>query len=464
MGQSLLDDFVIERELGAGGMGKVFLVRSQSGGQRFAVKKTHTLDAESRRQFLAELQTWIDLPDHPHLAACRFFRTIGDAVVIFAEYVDGGSLADWIADGRITDIRRLLDIVIQFAWGLQAAHERGLVHQDIKPANVLMTKEGVVKVADFGLARTRVRGGIAGEDGASGLVSFGGRTLAYCSPEQAAGQRLGPGTDVWSWGLSVLEIFTGGVTWMSGVAAAEVFEAYLEEGPPSPEAIRMPPALAYLLRRCFLLEPRERPSMEMLAGAIQQVYQKEAGEEYTRASPGGSVERGLHAVVHDRWSLDRCEWRDPREWLLEAFEAAGRSAAEIETYLPQPASSRKAQAIAELPAYEEARRILVQLIADGNTALRKRLVALCMEKALIHSRVDDFPGALKLKEQAIEVCECLVHQEGHCELTDALAGLYEANRSEPKLPRHPHCSNEKRCLTIWSQNRMTVGKESRQRA
>ncbi len=159
-GEVLLGEFEIERRLGAGGMGTVFLVKSRSTGQRFALKavlpaKLH--DEDSRRAILDELQTWIDLPDHPHLAACRFFRTIGNEVAIFAEYVEGGSLHDWIQSRKLTQEEQILDVAIQFAWGLHAAHEMGLIHQDAKPGNVLMMPDGTAKVADFGLAR-RVRG------------------------------------------------------------------------------------------------------------------------------------------------------------------------------------------------------------------------------------------------------------------------------------------------------------------
>ena len=153
VGQGILDDYVVERELGAGGMGKVYLLRSRSTGQPFAVKRAFLRNEDSRRNFLAELRTWIDLPEHPHLVACRFFRTVGDEVVIFAEFVEGGSLADWIRDRRLKGLEQILDVAIQFAWGLHAAHELGLVHQDVKPGNALMTGDGLLKVGDFGLAR-----------------------------------------------------------------------------------------------------------------------------------------------------------------------------------------------------------------------------------------------------------------------------------------------------------------------
>ncbi len=171
-------------------------------------------NAASQRLFLDELQTWIDLPEHPHLTSCRFFRTVDVEVAIFAEFVEGGSLADWIHTGKLTRLEDLLDVAIQFAWGLHAAHEHGLIHQDVKPGNVLLTLQGLVKVSDFGLARARAAADLpmGNQAGQSILISCGGMTPAYCSPEQAAGRRLSRKTDVWSWGVSVLEMFIGEVT------------------------------------------------------------------------------------------------------------------------------------------------------------------------------------------------------------------------------------------------------------
>src|SRR5438309_10505616 len=77
-GQTLLDDFAVQRVLGEGGMGKVYLVKSRTTNMRFAVKRARGLSEGERRNFLAELQTWIDLPEHPNLVPCRFFRTVGD--------------------------------------------------------------------------------------------------------------------------------------------------------------------------------------------------------------------------------------------------------------------------------------------------------------------------------------------------------------------------------------------------
>jgi len=255
-GQLLLDDFLIEGELGEGGMGKVYLARSRSSGQPFAVKRTKLRDDAGRRNFLAELQTWIDLPPHPHLAACRFFRTVGNDVIIFAEYVDGGSLGRRIRERRLIHLAQVLDVAIQTAWGLHALHEVGVVHQDFKPGNVLLTAEGVARVTDFGLARARA---VAGETARAGegtiLVSVGGMTPAYCSPEQAQGRPSTRRTDLWSWGLAVLEMFAGEVSWPSGTVAAEALEHYLQTGAADSRLPAMPAGVAEMLRRCFRQDP-----------------------------------------------------------------------------------------------------------------------------------------------------------------------------------------------------------------
>jgi predicted Zn finger-like uncharacterized protein len=416
VGQVFLDDFVVERLLGAGGMGAVYLVRSRSSGQPFALKTvlaSRFADPVSRRNFLDELQTWIDLPEHPHLAACRFFRTVGDEIAIFAEYVAGGSLADWIRERKLTRLEGMLDVAIQFAWGLHAAHEHGLVHQDVKPANVLLTPEGVAKVADFGLARARA---VAGERAAAGpgqsvLVSAGGMTPAYCSPEQAEGRPLSRKTDVWSWGLSVLEMFTGEVTWQTGQAAPDVLEACLESGPEDARLARLPADLAEVLRRCFRQDPAGRwAKLDDAAQALWRLYREAAGKEYSRQAPAVRPS-GRHATVtYDRRTVGGATWADPREWLRKAVREAGRSAAEVEALLPARQGSRRAQAIADLAAYEEARRIFERLVARGRQDLEEDLATLCMEKASVHQDCEDWPGAATLYDRAIALWERLLER------------------------------------------------------
>ncbi len=438
-----LEDFVIDRKLGEGGMGAVFLVYSQATGQHFALKRTTLPGDANRRNFLAELQTWLDLPDYPHLTACRFFRTAGDDVVVFAEYVAGGSLHDWIAGGMLTELEKILDVAIQFAWGLHAAHEAGVVHQDVKPGNVLLTAEGLVKVTDFGLARAR---GVAGEGpappGQSILVSCGGMTPAYCSPEQEAGEPLSRKTDVWSWGVSLLEMFTREVFWRRGPEAPWAMEGYLGEGE-SEEPSPIPEAVVEVLRRCFREEPDERWSnLEEAAEQLQTVYQKEFGRPYPRRRPPLSASP-CKVAEHDRRTIGGAAWQDPRPYLERALKLAGRHPREVGILFPSRGGSRQAQAVAELAIFEEARRVYQRVIDRGRKEQEPQLALVCHHKALVHEFLNDMPGAGAQYDQALTIFERLVHQEGRGEWAHDLAMTYQNKGAGPV-----HRSGDQRATVV----------------
>ena len=439
-GQTLLDDFRVEGLLGEGGMGKVHLVRSRSSRLAFAVKRAKAFDDLARRNFLAELQTWIDLPDHPNLVACRFFRTLGEEILIFAEYVDGGSLREWISSQKLYEggpkaaLERMLDVAIQFAWGLHCLHELGLVHQDVKPGNVLLAGEhraavqGVkAKVTDYGLARAKAAGGerYVSEQGRSILVSSGGFTPAYCSPEQARGLAVTRKTDIWSWGVSVLEMFTGEVTWASGQVAAEALEQYLRERENDRLIPAMPAGVLEVLKGCFLGEPARRwESLAEVVDRLKAVCRKTVGVDYGRvldaieraaAPPAGIKERRTHLGA---------SWTDPREWLERALRAEGKNPAKAEAIVSKHGGSRRGELVADLAIYDQARRAYERLVNAGHKELEADLAVLCMHKALVHSIADDMPGALGEYDRAVEIRERLVHQEGRGELAKDLADAY----------------------------------------
>jgi WD40 repeat protein/serine/threonine protein kinase len=279
--------------LGQGGMGKVYRVHHQSWNIDLAVKcpLPSAFHTETQKQlFISEAETWINLGLHPHIVSCYYVRMIDGIPRLFAECVEGGSLQRWIAERKLTSLEQLLDVSIQFAWGLAYAHEQGLIHRDVKPANVLMTIEGIAKVTDFGLAKARaaLEGQPRQEDKKSLLVSSGGMTPAYCSPEQHSGQPLTLKTDLWSWAVSLLELFTGEVTWYSGAAAGEALEEFVNATGQAVSLpyIPMPGALAALLRECFQQELDRRPKdMLEAAGRLQAIYEQEIGQPYTRHAP-----------------------------------------------------------------------------------------------------------------------------------------------------------------------------------
>lgn len=245
--------------LGAGGMGVVHRVRHVGWGEDLAVKSPRPelwAGTDGIKGFLHEAKVWVDL------ARAGRYRSLAD----------------------------VLDVSIQMAWGLQAAHEAGVVHQDVKPANVLLTADGTAKITDFGLvraqARAEARTGIPWQDadgsGMSILVTRRGMTPAYASPEQVAGKPVGWRSDVWSWAVSVLELFAGQVSWRTGSAAGEALDAYLAQGSAVGRAV-MPEAVAELLGECFAVDPARRPVwMRVVAERLVSAYEAQLGTPYPR--------------------------------------------------------------------------------------------------------------------------------------------------------------------------------------
>jgi len=296
VGDVIANRYEVRALLGEGGMGTVHLVHHRDWHIDLAVKSPRPgilSRAGGAENFEREAETWVGLGLHPHTVSCYYVRRLGGIPRVFAEFVPGGSLSDWIRTGKLyagsraTALERMLDIAVQFAWGLHYSHETSLIHQDVKPANVMMTPDGIAKVTDFGLARARPMAGGPGTDGAGTVVvDKVGMTPAYASPEQASGGSLTRRTDLWSWGVSILEMFTGEVTWPSGTVVAGALDAYLASGPEREGIPPMPEGLAALLRRCFQEDPDGRPhDMAGVAEDLFAVYRETTGKDYPRQQP-----------------------------------------------------------------------------------------------------------------------------------------------------------------------------------
>ncbi len=281
-----------------GGMGRVYRVLHSGWAMDLAAKVPHgesVRDTRARQVFIDECQTWVTLALHPHVVTCYYVRRVDDIPVIFAEFVEGGSLKEWIdsrklyKSGSQEALKRILDIAIQAAWGLHHAHQQGLVHQDVKPANIMMMLDGTAKITDFGLAKARASAGERSStqsDRGSILVSSGGMTPAYCSPEQANKQLLSRKTDMWSWAVSVLEMFVGEVTWPSGLAAPEVLAQHRESASEHPDVPPMPSAVANVLATCLRQNPEDRfADMAAIAVTLRELFPHVVGQEQKRAIP-----------------------------------------------------------------------------------------------------------------------------------------------------------------------------------
>ncbi len=417
--QLLPEHYRVERELGIGGMGAVHLVRDRATDRRFAVKSALIPDAVHRQGFLNELQTWIDLPEHQNLVTCRFFRAVADQVLIFADYADGGSLADAIVGGKLTRLEPMLDVAIQFAWGLHAAHEVGVVHRDVKPANVLRHQPDIVKITDFGIssARALTPQQTSGEH-PHRADAAGAMTLPYRSPEQAAGKPLDRATDLWSWGVSVLELFSGERTWALGEVADEVLNQYLTHGPGIARRSAMPPSLADVLRRCFRHDPAERWSdMLSVTHLLIDIYREVAGHPYPREIPEFS-RPPTDDIDHGKPL--RYAGRDARHWHRVALAASRCSPDEEQARHPRVVHSQAARIVEELIIFDEARRLLERLIERGQHAQRTNLAKLCIDEGFALRLAGDHDGALGLLERGIALIE---KNMGRGEESDELALL-----------------------------------------
>ena len=301
-----------------GGVGVVQRVRRRDWNVDLIVKspKPGVVVTESGKEsFERECQTWIELGLHANIVSCYFVRRIDGIPRLFAEYAPDGTLRDWIADKRIYTgspqecLARLIDISIQFAWGLEHAHSQGLLHLDVKPGNV-MTSGSTIKVTDFGLSKFATE---MNEKGDPASNSCEGMTPSYCSPEQYEAfqiyrKRREEGatstnkittlpmtkqSDIWSWAISILTMFHGrSPCKMGGQTAAEVFEVFLKSQESSPRPA-MPQDMVELMRQCFQKNPSDRPeSMQFVADRLVDIYEDVIGTKYPRRQPQNAALSG----------------------------------------------------------------------------------------------------------------------------------------------------------------------------
>lgn len=304
-GDLILNTYEVRQVYTNGGMALVYRVYHRGWGIDLAVKcpraEIATLE-DAAESIVSEAETWVNLGLYPHIVSCYYIRVLGDLPYIFMEYVDSGSLSESIEQGRLYTgtpddvMKRILDMGIQMAWGMNYAHQKGLIHQDIKPANVLLTHDGIAKLTDFGMAQAHARlkpaailqpgSDTTTPDDTTIIVQTAGMTPAYCSPEQASLQALTRRTDVWSWGVCMLEMFLGKRSWKSGQYIEDYLNDYLKSGPLVSAIPLMPVQLVRLLRQCFAHDASDRPrDGQALAEALVEIYEHETGAHYPRKEP-----------------------------------------------------------------------------------------------------------------------------------------------------------------------------------
>ncbi|MFN0120471.1 MAG: AAA-like domain-containing protein [Blastocatellia bacterium] len=243
--------------LGTGGMGEIYLAQDEQLGRRVALKFLPgdvTSDPDRLRRFRQEARAASAL-NHPNIITVFSVNEAGGAHFIVTEYVEGENLRQRLTRAALP-IHETVDIAIQIAGALAAAHEAGIVHRDIKPENVMLRRDGYVKVLDFGLAKLTESADNGGSPGQSTVfqttpgMMLG--TVGYMSPEQARGEEVDRRSDIFSFGVLLYEMLTR-LRPFEGNSAAETIAAILYQDPlPAHRlAADVPPKLEQLVTRAL---------------------------------------------------------------------------------------------------------------------------------------------------------------------------------------------------------------------
>jgi serine/threonine protein kinase/dipeptidyl aminopeptidase/acylaminoacyl peptidase len=255
--------YLILSRLGAGGMGEVYRARDQRLGRDVAIKVLPAMfaaDPKRLARFEREARMLAAM-NHPNIAAIYGVEEPDGVPALVLELVEGQTLAERLAIGPLAP-HDALNIAQQIATALEAAHEKGIVHSDLKPANVKITPDGVAKVLDFGLATVDRRDG-SGPDLSQSSVDATAEgvllgTAAYMSPEQARGRPLDTRADIWAFGCVLYEMLTGRSPF-AGETIVDTIAAILRADPEwraLPDAV--PVTVRRLLQRCLAKDPTRR--------------------------------------------------------------------------------------------------------------------------------------------------------------------------------------------------------------
>jgi eukaryotic-like serine/threonine-protein kinase len=287
-----LGPYEIIAQIGAGGMGEVFRARDTRLGRDVALKTLPSSVAalpDRLRRFAQEAQAAAAL-NHPNVVAVYDVHTDGDTPYVVSELLEGETLREALMRGALAP-RRAVEIATQVAAGLAAAHQKGIVHRDVKPENIFLTADGRAKLLDFGIAR------IAGSAGGDSEVTLAAGphqgtlpgmvlgTVGYMAPEQVRGEPVDSRADVFALGAVCYEMLTG-CRAFQGETSVEVMAAIVRSDPPAMPSGVVPPGLDRAIRRCLEKLPAQRfQSTSDVAYALDALV---AGTISTPASPASA--------------------------------------------------------------------------------------------------------------------------------------------------------------------------------
>jgi eukaryotic-like serine/threonine-protein kinase len=320
-GDLIADRYELEELVGTGGMSTVFRAYDRQLERRVAIKILHEHyadDPEYLERFRREARAVARL-SHPNIVTVIDRGDDGGRQYIVFEYVEGENLKELVVRSGRLPVRRALELALDVAGGLAFAHDHGLVHRDVKPQNVLLSREGEVKVTDFGIARS-----LHMEHGVTQTGTVLG-TGEYLAPEQASGKQVSPATDVYSLGVVLWELLAGDVPFV-GENFVAVALRHVNEPAPSLRERRpdVTPRLEAAVDRALAKDPGRRfPSMAAFAKELRACLAEADGD----AVPPPQDDLGATLVTRPAPQPARLRRRRSRRrplgWAMLALVAAG---------------------------------------------------------------------------------------------------------------------------------------------
>jgi len=308
-----LGPFEIVAPLGAGGMGEVYRAHDVRLNRDVAIKvlpSEYAADPERVHRFEQEARATATF-SHPNIVVVYDVGTRADGLYVVTELLEGETLRQRLV-GNAPSTRKVTDYAAQMAAGLAAAHEKGIIHRDLKPENIFITRDGRVKILDFGLAklappvtpddRTLATGAVKTEDG----LVLG--TVGYMSPEQVRGGAVDHRSDLFSFGAILYEMLSGRRAFR-GNTSADTISAILKEDPPELSATgrEVSPTLDRIVRHCLEKNPEERFQsardlafdLQNLSGSTSQIAATDAAKQnkYARIRIAVTASFGVAALV-----------------------------------------------------------------------------------------------------------------------------------------------------------------------
>lgn len=278
-----LSHYRIIRKIGAGGMGEVYQAQDTELGRQVALKflSGEVAANQSRvRRFIQEAQAASAL-NHPNILTVHQIGREDDSIFIATEFVDGVTLRQHLRHRR--KLIEVLDIAIQIASALVAAHAAGIVHRDVKPENIMVRKDGIVKVLDFGLAKLTERQDLSSSGSEASTIALVNTepgsilgTAAYMSPEQATGREVDARSDIWSLGVVIYEMIAARQPF-EGASKSHIIVAIIDSEPTpiTHFAPEVPEALELIITEALAKDVEERcqTAKEML-GKLRRLKQR----------------------------------------------------------------------------------------------------------------------------------------------------------------------------------------------